>query len=159
MAFPTGWNSKHKLTIDNTKVSGSSNLTNFPVYLSGDNFLSDVFTKAAARREINANWLLNDANLQGYWRLESDGSDESSNGYDLTNSGASFVTGKFGNGVDLELTESDYLYIVDASCPNLEISGSQTWSAWVKAESSVPPGRYAIISKRDTSNTGHWLRI
>ena len=42
--------------IDNTKVSGSANLT-LPVYLSGDNFLPGVFTKAAARREINANWL------------------------------------------------------------------------------------------------------
>lgn len=42
MAFPTGWNS-HKLTIDNTKVSGTANLTNFPVLVTEDNLLSGIW--------------------------------------------------------------------------------------------------------------------
>ena len=46
MAFPTGWLSKHKLSIDSTKVSGSSNLTNFPVLLTEDNFLADAFSNS-----------------------------------------------------------------------------------------------------------------
>jgi len=45
MAFPTGWDSKHKLTIDNTKVSDAANLTNFPVLLTEDNFLADAFSR------------------------------------------------------------------------------------------------------------------
>lgn len=44
MAFPTGWNRRHKITIDNTKVSGTGDLTDFPVLLTEDNFLSDAFS-------------------------------------------------------------------------------------------------------------------
>ena len=43
MAFPTGWTKKHKISIDYTKVSGSANLTNFPVLLTAVNFLTDCF--------------------------------------------------------------------------------------------------------------------
>jgi len=43
MAFPTGWTKKCSLTIDNTKVSGSANLTNFPVLLTEANFPSTIF--------------------------------------------------------------------------------------------------------------------
>ncbi|GEM_PF-3897888 len=152
MAFPTGWNSKHKLTIDNTKVSGSANLTNFPVYLSGDNFLADVFTKAAARREINANWLLSDANLQGYWRLESDGSDETANNYDLTAvNSPTHATGKFGNGVDLERDNTTYYKV--ASATNLNITSSKTVSCWIKPEST---GLWqTILTHSDGTTTGY----
>jgi hypothetical protein len=79
--------------------------------------------------------LFNDANLQGYWRLESDGTDSSSNGYTLTGTAPTFTTGKFGNGGDFESGSSQYLSIADASCPNLEISGSRTVSLWFKPES------------------------
>ena len=159
MAFPTGWNSKHKLTIDRTKVSGSSNLTNFPVYLSGDNFLPDVFTKAAARREINANWLLNDANLQGYWRLEADGTDSSPNGYNLAGTTRGAVAGKFGNGLDFERDSFDYISIADASCPNLEISGSQTWSVWIKPESLPSVGTFTVMGKRSNFGSSKAVQI
>ena len=152
MAFPTGWGKKHKLTIDHTKVSGSANLTNFPVYLSGDNFLPDVFTKAAARREINANWLLNDANLQGYWRLESDGSDETANNYDLTAvNSPTHATGKFGNGVDLERDNTTYYKV--ASATNLNITSSKTVSCWIKPEST---GLWqTILTHSDGTTTGY----
>ena len=43
MAFPTGWTLLQKITIDNTKVSGAANLTDFPVYLSTSEFLSTTF--------------------------------------------------------------------------------------------------------------------
>jgi hypothetical protein len=43
MAFPTGWTKKCSLTIDNTKVSGSANLSNFPVLLTEANFPSTIF--------------------------------------------------------------------------------------------------------------------
>jgi len=43
MSFPTGWTKKCSLTIDNTKVSGTTNLTNFPVLLTEANFPSTIF--------------------------------------------------------------------------------------------------------------------
>jgi len=43
MAFPTGWTKKCSLTIDNTKVSGTANLSNFPVLLTEANFPSTIF--------------------------------------------------------------------------------------------------------------------
>lgn len=41
MAFPADWGSSHEIQIDNTKVSAS--LTDFPVLLTEDNFLTDLF--------------------------------------------------------------------------------------------------------------------
>jgi len=136
MAFPTGWNKKHKITIDNTKVSGSSNLSNFPVLLTESNFLSDVFSNSQGK-EIYTNYLYNDANLQGYWRLENNWNDSSSNGYNLTASGSpTFTTAMFGYGASLAAASSQYASIADASCPNLEITGSRTVSAWIKLNST-----------------------
>jgi hypothetical protein len=43
MAFPIGWNKKAKLTIDHTKVSGSANLSDFPVLLTEANFPAGAF--------------------------------------------------------------------------------------------------------------------
>ncbi len=43
MAFPTGWNRKCAVTIDNTKVSGSANHSNFPVLITEDNLPSEMF--------------------------------------------------------------------------------------------------------------------
>lgn len=43
MAFPTGSTAK-KLTIESTKVSGSSNLTNFPVLVKDSNIQSEVYS-------------------------------------------------------------------------------------------------------------------
>lgn len=80
-------------------------------------------------------YLRDDANLQGYWRLESDGSDETDNNYDLTTTSApSYVAGKFNNGGDFELDSSNFLSIAEASCTNLAVAGDQTWGCWVKFE-------------------------
>jgi len=43
MAFPTGWGRKCSVTIDNTKVSGSANHSDFPVLLTEDNLPSEMF--------------------------------------------------------------------------------------------------------------------
>lgn len=89
-------------------------------------------------RELNGTGLASDANLQGYWRLESDGTDSSSNEYDLTAVNApSHTTGKFGNCVDLESTSSQYYTIADASSPDLEIAGDLSVVFWVKPETSA----------------------
>lgn len=51
MTIDSNWNSKHKIVIDNTKVSGSSDLTDFPVLLTEDNFFSDVFSNTQSNGE------------------------------------------------------------------------------------------------------------
>lgn len=43
MSFPTGWSYRCNLTIDADQVSGSANLTNFPVLLTEVNFPSTIF--------------------------------------------------------------------------------------------------------------------
>lgn len=84
--------------------------------------------------EISTLSLSSDANLQLYCRLESSGADSSSNGYTMASASApSYVAAKFGNGADFELSSSQFL--TNTSCPNLDITGSQTWSFWFKPES------------------------
>ena len=150
MAFPTGWLKKHKISIDHTKVGGTDNLTDFPVLLTEANFYAEAFDYTQGK-EIYTNYLYNDANLQGYWRLESDGTDSSDNGYNLTGTVRGYVAGKFGNGADFELDNKDNLSIANASCPNLEISGSQTWQCWIKPESLTAGGYNVVMTKRSST--------
>lgn len=96
--------------------------------------------------ELGSTPLFSDANLQGYWKLEANGNDSGPNGYNLSGVNTpTFVTGKFGNGTDLESGSTQYFEIADASCANLEISGSQTWGAWVKPETET--GLKGILCK------------
>ena len=84
--------------------------------------------------EINDTYLLDDSNLQGYWRLESDGTDSSGNGYTLAGTAPTYTTGKFGNGGDFDSANNEYLLIAAANCGNIKITGDQTWSCWYKPE-------------------------
>lgn len=104
-------------------------------------------------KELNNTYLVDDSNLQGYWRLESDGTDTSSNSYTLTGVNTpAHAAGLFGNGFDAESTTPTYYYIADASCANLKITGSFTLLAWVKPESLSASG--TVISKDPGSATG-----
>lgn len=72
------------------------------------------------------------ANLQALYHLNGNVNDSSVNGYNLTNNGSTADTGKFGSGGRKYVSASShYDTIADASCANLEISGSQTWIAWL----------------------------
>ena len=55
--------------------------------------------------------------------------------------------------LDLESSSSQYASIADASCPNLEISGSQTWECWVKLE-SLPAANMAFMGKSESTAAG-----
>src|SRR3990167_6894772 len=111
-------------------------------------------------QEINATTLVSDANLQGYWRLESAGTDSGPNGYNLTENGGFFhVTGNFGNGVDLEASGlDDYLSITHASGGNLSIAGPITLYAWIKRE-ATGAGNFEILSKMSNGNAGYQMYI
>ena len=91
--------------------------------------------------EIRRTALYSDASLQGYWRLETDGTDSSANGYNVSGTAPTYTTGRYGNGGDFEASSSQYLAIAGSSSANLNITGSQTWSAWVKLEGLATNGR------------------
>ena len=102
-----------------------------------------------------------DANIEGLWNLnEASGNaiDLSSNGYDLTdtNSVLSSDDGLMGKARDFEFDNSEYFNIADASCSNLEISGSQTWICWIKPESLI---NGFILGKHNASAQGKDLRM
>ncbi|NTU73632.1 LamG domain-containing protein [Candidatus Roizmanbacteria bacterium] len=88
--------------------------------------------------ELQYSSLISDANLISYWRLNGDFVDSKS-GYDLT-PGAGVptdITGKFAGGKGFASASSQYASIANASCPNLEISGSQTWICWAKPATAL----------------------
>ena len=104
--------------------------------------------------ELNSTSLLNDANLQGYWRMENGAitTDASDNSYTLTNNNTvtNVSGGKFGYAGDFEVTNSENLSIASASCANLKGVASRTISAWVKQESNG--SEQAIVATRAESD-------
>lgn len=102
-------------------------------------------------RELNTTAFIDDANLQGYWKLE-DVNDSSTNGYNLTNNNTvTFSAAKFNNGAVVAVTGTKYLSRSDANTVNLEIAGSQTWGGWVNAPSETPEGN--MMAKANGANT------
>jgi hypothetical protein len=76
--------------------------------------------------------LKNDANLQGYWRLENV-NDSGPNGYTLTNNNTvTFAAGKWNNGSNHVAASSQYL---TSTAAGLRIIGNQTWACWFKPNS------------------------
>ena len=76
---------------------------------------------------------------------------------ELTNVGVSFVAGKVGNCGDFESTETDYLYILEASASALDYNGNTdfTFACWYKLETA---GSYQVlVSKYVTSVTRQYL--
>src|SRR3990167_8791758 len=95
--------------------------------------------------------LYNDANLQGYWRLEDGYIDESGNGYTLSPSGSpTFVTGQFQKALNLVNTSSQYANNAAAAC---RITGSQTFICWIKPTGLGTAFRAIMgVSQADTAN-------
>jgi len=86
-------------------------------------------------QELEGSPLRNDANLVGYWRFEDNALDETTNNNDLTLSGSpAYTTGKFGKGLDLEYSSSQYASITDALQTGLDLASDFTFEAWIKPE-------------------------
>lgn len=78
------------------------------------------------------NWA--DSNI-AYWDMQNTTIlDLTGNGFSATNSGAVAVTGKIGDALDFETTESDYAYVADNPSLNPAIFSV---SVWIKEESVV----------------------
>lgn len=142
--------------IDNVKIY------NFP--LSASQIKSDFKSKGANDLTSgvlgvgtqNADAL--SSGLVGYWKLDAssgNASDSSGNGTTLTDgSTTTYAAGKFGNGADLELGSTDYLYAADNA--TLSLTGSVTIAAWIKPE-TVSAGTYNILGKWDGANESYRL--
>lgn len=88
--------------------------------------------------------------LAGYWRLNGDFLDETSNLNDLSNNGGATYSPDtpFGaRAIDLQLDLMQYASIPDASQVGLDITGDLTIEVWVKQESSGPDR--AVVTKHD----------
>jgi large repetitive protein len=81
----------------------------------------------------------NEANLQGYWKLNNDYTDETSNGNDLTASGSpvfsTSVPWTTTNTKSLDLEATSDQYASNASTSGLTITGDMTIEFWAKPES------------------------
>ncbi len=121
---------------------------------SADYFNGDIDDFAIWNVELTASQiaqLYSQTNgLQGLWHLNGNSNDFSGNNYHLTNNGSTtFTSGKFGQAGSFN-GSSQSLSIVNASCPNLNIVGSQTWMCWFN--SNVNNADKAILSKHDGTN-------
>lgn len=95
------------------------------------------YWKLEANLELFGLSLFADSALKGYWRCENNFNDASPSGYNLTNNGSTaFATGQFGQGADFERSSSQSATIANASCPDLETIGDQTFMCWFKPEST-----------------------
>jgi len=103
-----------------------------------------------------------DGDIEGLWPLnETSGNalDLSSNGYNLTdtNTVGSSSDGLMAKSRDYESSSSQYHTIADASCPNLEMSGSQTWFCFIKPESIA--SSYVMAKTNAGITTYHILNM
>lgn len=93
-----------------------------------------------------------ETNLISWWTLdEASGTREDAHGSnDLAdNNTVAGAAGKINNGADFELSNSEYLSIADASQSGLDISGSFSFSMWLKLEQlpSTAGTQFGLFSK------------
>ena len=91
---------------------------------------------------------VSDGDIEGLWPLnEASGNalDLSSSGYDLTETGGTIAAdndGLMATARDFETGDTEYFTIAHASAGNLEITGSQTWFAFIKPETATASPRF-----------------
>jgi len=123
---------------------------------------NDVRTEAEIQDNLGVELVGTEANLQGYWKLNNDYTDETANGNDLTpitspvftteipfESPTSMVDST--KVLDLEASSSQYASITDASQTGLDITGDLTIEAWVKYESI---SSYQVIVTKFVAGAG-----
>lgn len=90
----------------------------------------------------------------GYWRFEDNALDETANNNDLTTGGSpAYGTGRFGKGLDLESTSSQYAGIADASQTGLDLTGDFSINLWMKFESLPANGAEMSLVTKDNTST------
>lgn len=109
--------------------------------------------------ELGSTYLLNDATLRAYYKLEN-ANDTTSNAYNLTNNGTTtFAAAKFNNGADFGTTVNGVKSLSITS--DLGIStGACSISLWVKlrSEITVNSGYYYFVVKASASHVAYIVR-
>lgn len=92
-----------------------------------------------------------DGDIEGFWNLNGNFNDLSSNGYNLTASGSPTDSsdGLMAQAKDFESSSSQYANNAAANC---RIAGSQTFFAFVKPESFASNGRIIAVSDSTPTN-------
>ena len=103
--------------------------------------------------ELVSGPLLRDANIKGYWRLESDGADSSGNGKTLSAVGSpTYVAGQYNRALRLatitdQLTRADAFSIEGGAC---------SIAAWIKQETEIASSSVNFIQHNSaTINDGN----
>lgn len=98
----------------------------------------------AASQEIWTTTLINDANLQSYYRLE-DVSDSKGSNTLTNNNSVSFSTAQFGSGANLGAANSNKFLSTSAT---MSIDGNScTFSFWFKALAEIGSGTWTLIDQ------------
>jgi len=130
------WTGSLEIQSDNTKVSGSSNLTDYPALIADGNLTSDVYA-GLNTGEINDTGYLNDSTLKAYYRFESGALTTDTSGESHTLSAIATpteTTGKFGGGVALASASSQAYSATDHA--DFKPTGNFSVTAWVKTSTS-----------------------
>lgn len=125
---------------------------------------SDVRTPSEIQANMDSELVGNETGLVGYWKLNNDYTDETSNSNDLTASGSPVFSTDYAfetentSSLDLELSSSQYAYITDANQTGLDLSGDFTFEAWIKLETAADGSFRSIISKygADGNRSYYW---
>lgn len=143
-ANTTDWTRVDK-RIDHTKVSGSADLTNFPVLIKDGN-LSDAMY-AGLQCEINGTPFKALSSLRAYYRHESGAllTDSSPNGYTLTNlNTVAEGTGKFGGGADFSNANTNKSLYVSSNLGRTTTTSPYTISLRVKLSAEIGSGTWTF---------------
>jgi hypothetical protein len=144
--------------IDELKVSRKAKTT---TEINADLITGSTADGTTASFGIQDQSIISDG-LVGYWKMdESSGNalDSSGNGYTLTNNGSTpYVGGKFGNGIDLESTSSQYFYAAPSGNVKVAVlresanttTGSQDFTS---SGFGTPKAALFIVTSATTNNT------
>ena len=137
MAFPNGYGYRRKITIDNTKVSGGSNHSNFPVLISG------VYNG----RDAISHWKMNDnaATSTVVDDIENNSGDFKDSGGSINTSTGS-VAGKIDTALEFDGAD-EYVEIPDSD--DLDLTSAFTLSAWIKTSAQ---DTYIYIISKENNN-------
>jgi len=154
-ANSTDWSAPYQIQSDPTKVSGSSDHTNFPALISSDNLSSAVYA-GLSDGELNGTGYLSDPALKAYYRFESGAltTDSSGESNTLTDIGTpSLGTGVFGGSAYFDGSEG---YSISDDT-DFETTNPFTISLWVKTSQATEAYLFQRWSRLDADVKAGWL--
>jgi hypothetical protein len=155
-ANSTDW-TRYDRKIDHTKVSGSANLTNFPVLIKDGNLSDAVY--GGLQSGLYQSSLYSDVNLVSYYRFNTGALTTDSKGANtLTGINTpTETTGKFSGAAALASASSQAFSVVDDV--SLRPTGAFTISAWIKTSTGNASQSIFQTYSQNTNVAGIQLRV